>query len=128
MNGPDDRQKEDWTYYYALYHMLAHWGGFSAIFVLLVTLGVQWNVANPRVPYPRMAVFGLAILCAVELHLVWRIYKESDYLLRKLPIAERPAELVEPLHEYKTLIFSFIGLGTVGFAVWDIVLVLRANG
>jgi hypothetical protein len=48
----ENHQKEDWSYHYALHHMLAHWAAFLTIFVLLVTLGVIWNTAQT----PRVAV------------------------------------------------------------------------
>jgi hypothetical protein len=122
MTGPDDRQKEDWSYYYALYHMLTHWGAFVAIFVLLVTIGVLWNsVQSPRVAHPMFATLGLAVLCVVELYLLRCIYKESAYLLRKLPIAERPAELIEwLLHKHPTEHFWGIAVGVLAFTGCDI--------
>ena len=122
----DNRRKEDWPYYYALYHMLAHWTAFLTILVLLVTLGVQWNVAQKSrgVAHPWGAAIGLAVLCGVELYLLWCISKESAYLLRKLPISAREPELIEPLHKHPVLIFSLIGLGALAFTVWDVSLVL----
>jgi hypothetical protein len=140
MNGPDEnRQKEDWLYYYALYHMLAHWTAFLAISVLLVTLGVQWNttqkaeaiaspgfqswLANPRVAHPCGAALGLAILCFVEFHLLWCILEENTYLLRKLPISAREPELIQPFHRHPTLLTLLIALGTTALTAWDIALV-----
>ncbi len=121
----EDRQKEDWSYYYALYHMLAHWTAFLTILVLLITLGVLWNSAQiPRVAHPGGAAIGLAVLCGVELYLLWCIFNESAYLLRKLPISAREPELIEPLHKHPVLIFSLIGLGALAFTVWDVSLVL----
>jgi hypothetical protein len=121
----ENRQNPDWPYYYALYHMLAHWAAFLGVFVLLVTFGVQWNTTqNPRVAHPYGAALGLVVLCAVELWLVWCIFRESTYLLRKLPISTREPELIEPLHGHPKLIFLVLGLGIIAFTFWDVSLVL----
>ncbi len=119
----ENRQSKDWAYYYALYHMLAHWAAFLGVFVLLVNFGVQWNTTlNPRVAHPWGATLGLVVLCAVEVWLLWCIYRESTYLLRKLPTREE--ELTEPLHRHPKKIFWLIGVGIISFTFWDVLLVL----
>jgi hypothetical protein len=118
------RQNEDWSYYYVLYHMLAHWAAFLTIFVLLVTIGVVWNVKGSTVAHIWGPIIGLLVLCAVELELVWCISRESSYLLQKLPIESRALELIEPLHKHPAKAFSLICLGAIGFTAWDILLVL----
>ena len=123
----ENRQKDDWSYYYALYHMLAHWAAFLALFVLLVTLGVQWNTPRlPRVAHSRGAALGLVVLGLVEIQLLRCLWKENKYLLRKLPLANRAPELVEwLLHKNPWLTFSLAVLATVAFTAWDVLLVFN---
>jgi hypothetical protein len=116
----------DWSYYWALYHMLAHWTGFLGVFVLLVTFAVQWNTTNtiqkPRVAYPVFATIGLVVLCGAEFYLVRCIAKESTYLLGKVPISDRAPGLIEPLHgKYlRKVTFAVILGAPLGFTLWDI--------
>ena len=58
MSAPDvNRQKEDWSFYYALYHMLAHWTAYLTILVLLLTVGVLWSTSqNFRNTIPTSSV------------------------------------------------------------------------
>ena len=120
----EHRQKEDWSYYYALYHMLAHWAAYLTILVLLLTVPVLWNTSQSAAhPHPIGAAVSLAALCGVEIYLVWRISKESNYLLRKLPLSSRPPALIEPLHKHGTMIFIGIGFAPVAFTLWDILLI-----
>ena|SRR5713226_8856296 len=104
--------------------MLAHWTDYLTILVLLLTVGVLWSTSqSAKIAHPVSAAVGLAVLCGVEIYLVWCISKESDYLLLKLPISGRPPQLIEPLHKHGTAIFIGIGCAAVAFTLWDISLI-----
>ena len=66
-NSKAYRRLKDDAYYYALYHMLAHWTDYLTILVLLLTVGVLWSTSqSAKITHPVSAAVGLAVFSVLK--------------------------------------------------------------
>ena len=91
----------DWVYYHALYHVIAHWAAFNATLGLLGTLSlVLYTVAFPHDTVRRRSAEAVVlILLLASWYFLWRMHTYVRVVNRMLPawyVQELRGDLVGP--------------------------------
>jgi len=79
---PDENKTNDWLYYYALYHMLAHWYAMMATLGLLI--GVSVATLSGEGPPHRMVAVPIVVIYLASVWFNYRLYVFSDFVNREI--------------------------------------------
>lgn len=81
-------KKEEWLYYYALYHMLAHWSAMMTTLGLLITVGVA--AAYSGVATRAMVLLPSLLIYMASLWFNYRMYVFSNFVHSRIEPEVRP--------------------------------------
>lgn len=113
-----DNKEEEWLYYFALYHALAHWAAYVTILVLLITMGVLLSTSQTAIVHTKSAAAAVFALWGGEIYLMLRILRLSKVMLKFVPGIRSWEFIPLPYNHYINL------LAVTLCALWDILLIL----
>ncbi len=113
----DSKQsKEDWIFYHALYHLVAHWAAFVGTLGLLTTVGVV--ISSTAMPltgirrlYCQSAILGLS---ASSLFIVWRMITYGRIVKQMISTPEYEKQL-RRVGALNYAVFIVISIAAISF-------------